>query len=219
MKHRRTLMSGLAAVAISAAGLIGAAAPAQAAVNHDIVWDCTSNDVIVDAQVGDTITFQPSACTTIISAAYGYNPLQPSIPGFTSDLGGSGFGWVFDLSTGAQPSANLVEIVGSNGLATLTSGDAMAWLAAVGSPLTVARVIFVGASTPEAGPAPVHQGLPLPASGSCSDIQDVNYAWGTGLTGGWTKAWEPWVNLAAGKGGWACTRTLVSSGSTWVLQA
>lgn len=66
------------------------------------------------------------------------------------------------------------------------------------------------------------QGLPMPASGDCADVQDAAYAWGTGLKGGWTKAWEPWVNASAPegqRGGWACTRTLVNRGGfTWVIE-
>jgi hypothetical protein len=65
------------------------------------------------------------------------------------------------------------------------------------------------------------QGLPMPASGDCADVQDAAYAWGTGLKGGWTKAWEPWVHASAPegqRGGWACTRSLVNrGGDTWVI--
>jgi hypothetical protein len=213
-------MSGLATMAIAAAGLVGAAAPAQAAVNHDIVWDCTSNDVFVDAQVGDTITFQSADCAS--QQASGYDPTNPASIGFTTESpAGVDYGWNFRLPvTGGTPLTDQVQIMEGYGNTPLARGDTIAWLSPIGDIVsTPARVIFGSASTPIAGPAPVHQGLPLPVSGSCADIQDVNYAWGTGLTGGWTKAWEPWVNLAAGKGGWACTRALVASGSIWVLQA
>lgn len=58
----------------------------------------------------------------------------------------------------------------------------------------------------------VRQSLPLPKSGTCSDLVDKDYAWGTGQTGGWLKAWEPWAGPRNGAGGWACLRTLVNKG-------
>jgi hypothetical protein len=69
----------------------------------------------------------------------------------------------------------------------------------------------------------IGQALPLSSTGQCSDVKDADFAYGTGLTGGWTKAWEPWVNTtldADGNriGGWACTRTLINKGGqTWML--
>jgi len=66
----------------------------------------------------------------------------------------------------------------------------------------------------------VGQGLPMPDSGICSDLDDTDYAWGTGLTGGWRKGWEPWVISGDSevRGGWACIRTLVNTGGDrWIL--
>ena len=68
----------------------------------------------------------------------------------------------------------------------------------------------------------VRQALPMPASGSCEDISDADFAWGTNLTGGWQRAWEPWVNPeldANGNriGGWACMRVLVHRGGPWLV--
>lgn len=66
-----------------------------------------------------------------------------------------------------------------------------------------------------------HQGLPMPNSGSCADVQDADYSWGTGLSGGWQKSWQPWVRAegsAESVGGWACIRTLQNTGGeTWVI--
>lgn len=67
----------------------------------------------------------------------------------------------------------------------------------------------------------VHQALPMPESGSCTEIQDADLAWGTGLSGGWRKSWGPWVRVAGAperQGGWACIRTLKNMGGhTWVI--
>ena len=90
------------------------------------------------------------------------------------------------------------------------------------------RVMTSGTFTSNASSDPsqwitVSQALPLPSTGSCTDVQDADYAYGTGLTGGWTKAWEPWVNTtldADGNriGGWACTRTLINKGGqNWMI--
>jgi hypothetical protein len=65
------------------------------------------------------------------------------------------------------------------------------------------------------------QALPMPDSGSCSDItaeQNAFAAYGTGVTGGWVKGWEPWVN--SGHGGWACRRVLTNTGGNfWTVRA
>ena len=65
----------------------------------------------------------------------------------------------------------------------------------------------------------VSQALPMPASRDCADVVDADYAWGTGLTGGWKRGWESWEASDPGVGGgWACTRSLVNTGgNTWRL--
>ena len=68
----------------------------------------------------------------------------------------------------------------------------------------------------------VRQALPMPATGSCDDVSDADFAWGTNLKGGWQRAWEPWVNPeldANGNriGGWACMRVLVHRGGPWLI--
>jgi len=68
------------------------------------------------------------------------------------------------------------------------------------------------------GPPPVLQQLPIPASGSCADIDDSEYNWGGAGTGGWAKSWAQWGN--AGAGGAICTRTLIYNPSfgIWVIE-
>ena len=69
----------------------------------------------------------------------------------------------------------------------------------------------------------IPQGLPLSATGTCDALDDKAVAYGTGLTGGWKRSWEPWVNSTIGAngqriGGWACTRTLINKGGlTWTI--
>jgi len=67
------------------------------------------------------------------------------------------------------------------------------------------------------------QGLPVSATGTCDALDDKAVAYGTGLSGGWKRSWESWVNTTIGAngqriGGWACIRTLINKGgSTWTL--
>ena len=80
----------------------------------------------------------------------------------------------------------------------------------------IARVRLTnwGASSPVIG-----QGVPLNAAGTCAPINDAEFAYGTGLSGGWVRAWQEWMVDEAGHrtGGWGCSRTLRHTGSTWIV--
>lgn len=80
--------------------------------------------------------------------------------------------------------------------------------------------LYVQSSTgrSEQTPADILQQLPMPASGSCADIDDSQVAYGTGLSGGWSKAWGEWA--AAGAGAWVCGRSLTYSDSrgAWTIK-
>jgi hypothetical protein len=59
------------------------------------------------------------------------------------------------------------------------------------------------------------QSVPIPQSGTCTDVADADLAWGTGLSGGWQRAWQPWVSEI---GGWACDRAIVKRGTApWLV--
>ena len=77
-------------------------------------------------------------------------------------------------------------------------------------------VVVSGSDSAVAPPRHLQQ-VGLPASGSCEAIPDADLAWGTGLTGGWSKSWGEWMNK--GTGGWTCSRTLLWSNAMghWVL--
>ena len=61
----------------------------------------------------------------------------------------------------------------------------------------------------------VYQALPLPASEICTDVIDTDFAYGTGLSGGWQKHWQMWAG-PPGVGGYACVRVLVKpQGKPW----
>lgn len=58
-------------------------------------------------------------------------------------------------------------------------------------------------------PADILQQVPMPATGTCAEVTDEAFSYGTGLSGGWSKAWGEWANL--GTGAWVCSRTLTYS--------
>jgi len=62
-----------------------------------------------------------------------------------------------------------------------------------------------------AGSASILQQVPVPATGSCSDVQDAALSWSTGLTGGWGRSWAEWNQ------GPVCTRNLAYSNGRWYL--
>jgi len=62
----------------------------------------------------------------------------------------------------------------------------------------------------------LRQGVPMPDSGDCADVVDEHLGWGTGVSGGWQRAWEPWAGQSGAGGGWACIRALVNrTGHHW----
>lgn len=69
----------------------------------------------------------------------------------------------------------------------------------------VSEATPVAVDTGSAPPSHV-QGVGLPASGSCDEVDDADLGWGTGLAGGWAPSWGAWLN--DGAGGPACIRTL-----------
>lgn len=66
----------------------------------------------------------------------------------------------------------------------------------------------------------IAQGVPLNAQGTCDPINDAEYAYGTGVTGGWTRAWQEWITDSEGNrvGGWGCSRNLRQNGNTWFIE-
>lgn len=61
----------------------------------------------------------------------------------------------------------------------------------------------------------VRQSLPLDANGECAAIDDTEFAYGSGLTGGWQRSWQPWPN--DGVGGFACIRAIINVSGRWSI--
>lgn len=57
------------------------------------------------------------------------------------------------------------------------------------------------------GMQPLLQQVGMPVTGDCTNVEDSHLAWGTGLSGGWTRSWAGWVNADAG--GPVCSRSFV----------
>lgn len=157
----------------------GLTTPVQAAALNR-TFDCsiltTSQGIGYLVNLGDTVTFSFPNC--IWKSATSYFPSAPA----------SGTPWA---------GTETVTVVGPIGtqavlqLADMADRFILSVQFRVSNPPPPAPV-----ATPAADPAPsvphVRQGLPMPASGDCKDIQDAEFAWGTGLTGGWERSWSTW---------------------------
>jgi hypothetical protein len=83
--------------------------------------------------------------------------------------------------------------------------------------------IRVGGVAPDATPVAeprawtvLRQGVPMPDSGDCANAVDEQLGWGTRVSGGWQRAWKPWVGQPGSGGGWACIRAIVNrTGHHW----
>jgi hypothetical protein len=68
-------------------------------------------------------------------------------------------------------------------------------------------------------PAPLLQGVALPSSGDCTDVDESQLSWAAAIAGGWSKSWQSW-HLSADSEvepwqGWACIRTLGWTSRGW----
>ena len=131
--------------------------------------------------------------------------------------------WWFAYFQDPRPSSVTVRLMATNmNGSPFATGDTIAVFdndMAVGGRSIVIPIVFGGQRSAVATDEPwtvIRQSLPLPNDGACATVADSDYAWGSGLSGGWLKSWEPWVN--AGQGGWACNRTLVNKGGPgWMI--
>lgn len=73
-------------------------------------------------------------------------------------------------------------------------------------PPTEPTLTIVVPTEPGPGPADILQQVPVPSSGSCVDVADDAFRYGTSVAGGWTQSWAMWIR--EGRGGDVCTRTL-----------
>lgn len=75
-------------------------------------------------------------------------------------------------------------------------------------------------SATDGPPTAPMQGVPLPASGQCSDVMESRLDWATGISGGWSRSWQSWQVSSDANAprweGWACIRTLIRTSRGWI---
>lgn len=161
------------------------------------------------------------------------NTTRSRITFATADLALAGGGtYLFGLTTvydSTQNNANLGQFGTSadsrypagtswavnTGITDLAAGKTFA----VGSPLEdlTFSATFTSSSTASDAPPDWLQQVGLPASGTCTGIDDTSLNQGGAASGGWGKSWAQWMN--GGLGGAVCTRSLAYvGGGRWAVR-
>lgn len=217
---RRTASICLAGAVLASLQLVTAQARASAMPPLD--HDCQSSSAGTQS-VPTTITLRITrgvgACSIIWNYGAGTTPGEVEVL-----LGGSAWN-PGNSQTVSQDSPSIVTITNTAG--TSTERVVFTYTRSV-TPSVMWTYVLIGgggggggASASVPNDIVIPQGRPVPASGLCADVVDAEYAYGTGLRGGWRRGWEPWVNpqLTGGaRWGWACIRTLVNRGSGWSIE-
>lgn len=233
LTHGRWLRASL--LAILTTSLVAGLAPmAQAATPISVT--CTETSITIYGAVGDEFEFSGSGSCNNNWEFYNtvdYN--RSGVPGWLEyranvnmSVSSGAFTtpqdrW-FAYFSASPPSSITVRLMATNFSGSpLLVGSTIAevdndGVPAPSRPSIIIPIIYGGAGRPaetEASWTVIRQALPLPSDGTCSTVDDRDYAWGTSLTGGWARSWEPWVN--GGVGGWSCNRTLVNKGQGWTV--
>lgn len=219
-----SLSSRLIAVVASAALAVSVAitvAPSASAADAALSITCTggtkpaSQMITPGLIVGDTLTVTYTGCGfmgvnfdgTIGSPEFLLTPTSgvtgaSLINGYVYTLDASGT-VVLTVARSISEGALIVDFGTTSGL---TNG-----------PLVLQGAVPV--SDPLQSPADILQQTSVPASGSCGDVRDAGFRYGTSVNGGWSLSWANWINPGAGAA--VCTRTLTYSNShgTWVVAA
>lgn len=234
--RRASMGATLAALLLGMTAL--ASTPVHAAT-VSIAVDCTG-PIQVTANIGDTLvfTFQNPGCDDYNSLLDNTNGTDPGFLSYVSDNSNgdlfedTGSGWTY---LGGSPPSNLLnrwkyDADGSPIEVTVilsainVNGDGLANGGVIGqlSPGTgtynITWVSPGGGAEESSAPSVPMQGVPLPSSGSCADVDEAQLTWGATIKGGWTKSWQPWVNPTAPeheRGGFACIRNIRWTSSGW----
>jgi hypothetical protein len=177
-------------------------------------------EITVTGQVGDTFTAQNtdiSDCYVSTSTAgivtwvtNGFSTC--SVPGSTNPAYFCGLTSYSPSGPGTTVTFRLLSVGSTNWVASQN---------ALG--ITIHFNVSAASAEPEKWTT-IPQGLPLSANGTCDALDDKSVAYGSGLTGGWKRSWEPWANPRTTDGGlriggWACIRTLINKGgTTWMIE-
>ena len=217
----RTFLIALSVLMVVAGMMFGANA-ASAQNLGSTTFRCYGGpnvEITVTGQVGDTFTAQNtniSDCQVSTSTAgivtwvtNGFSAC--TVPGSTDPASFCGLTSYNPAGPGTTVSFRLLSVGSTNWVASQSSLG-----------ITIHFNVVAASADPEKWTT-IPQGLPLSAAGTCDALDDKAVAYGTGLTGGWKRSWEPWANPTIGangqrSGGWACIRTLINKGgSTWTI--
>lgn len=228
-----TLSTDIAGGWYTGIALVGFTIPVETGSPLPVVRPTVSvADIICDLTPfgGPTVTFTNAVLAGIV------DPTTDECVSYYFTPGGSTEVWAYYELIGSNPLAlggpqTITTSVTSGGFvapnaAGTYSAEAYSWDGSAYIDQTISSVSVTGGggSSPGDGAAIIRQGLPMPASGLCADMSrelDAEFAWGTGVSGGWEKSWQPWAGpLVDGQRtwGWACIRTLVKrGGGAWVV--
>ena len=187
------------------------APPAQAANSY--VLDCLNpppTTLVLTEVVGDTFTFDAPNCQL-----RGYDPSYVNNTMFTPLTATPPYMWI-GPQTFTMQSATSVFITVNNPATPTTPYNVALRAAAAPNPPAPSPSTPTADPVP-AGPAPLGQGLPVPESGDCRDINDEDAVWATHLKGGWHISWSTW-RLEDGTifhDYWSCVRTIEYVNGEW----
>ncbi|MEI8084002.1 MAG: hypothetical protein WCI74_19365 [Actinomycetes bacterium] len=167
------------------------------------------------------VTGIPTAATWV--DCDGLSPVTVTFSSPATLVSGTLYAFTLESTTSGFNSSACVNTSAYAGGNSVGSNPLPAWFAF--APRQLLFTTYMGAAAPPSDTSPttltvIHQGLPMPASGNCADVQDAAVAYGTGLHGGWIKGWEPWPvsGNPAVHGGWACIRAIVNpGGQAWSI--
>ena len=115
------------------------------------------------------------------------------------------------LLIGAATYAPATGSAGQGGAGAPLSSGANGSAGTAGSITLILRYVADSSIQAVLLPAAQLQQVPMPRTGSCSDVDESRLDWGSTVTGGWSASWAEWANGAV------CTRTFTydSASGSW----
>lgn len=134
---------------------------------------------------------------------------QSRIPSFLDQI------LFVDSNSSAAVGDRVTVSWGNTFMSTNSSGatSLVVWDPSTNGQVSVVPTVAPSAPTEREHSITYHQALRMPVQGTCADLADADFAYETGLTGGWKPSWQPWVN--DGHGGPVCQRTIAYVNRAW----
>ena len=239
MNIRRALTVLIAGCTVAGGVSVGIA-PLASAATIEIPVTC-DQDITVVADIGDILefAFDVNNCGAEDDSQF-WNSVDRINPGFVGTPIYKNGGDCFQTPSGDCDSTSgngvwyyeedgsdirvTTALLGTNiRSGSLVVGGTIALIS--GDGLTYYRVILGAPTNEGSGQVPMApmQGLPLPASGSCADVDESVMTWGRQVVGGWSKSWQSWAvsddPTVPRWQGFACIRNIHWTPSGWVLSS